>query len=135
MSGYAIDSNIISFMLRKDKKLQARVYMESNSGQGVIIPAIAFYEVKRGLLDAKATIKLQAFENLCNILSVDDLDMDTLNIAASIYISLKRNGQLIEDADILIAASCIAHDYTLVTNNIRHFTNIAGLHLADWTNE
>jgi predicted nucleic acid-binding protein len=135
MSGYAIDTNIISFLLRKNKKLQEKVYMESNYGQGVTIPPIAFYEVKRGLLDANATAKLSAFENLCSMLGVDDLDMNTLDNAASIYANLKKNGQLIEDADILIAASCVTHDYVLVTNNTKHFINIDGLQTVDWTSE
>ena len=40
MSGYAVDTNIISFMLRGDRYLQEKVYLEANSGAGVVIPPI-----------------------------------------------------------------------------------------------
>ncbi len=30
-------------------------------------------------------------------------------------------GELIEDADIFIAAMCLKNDYVLVTNNVKHF--------------
>lgn len=68
MNGYALDANIISFLLRKNKKLQDKVYYEANIGRDVIIPAIAYYEVKRGLMDVKATEELVAFERLCDII-------------------------------------------------------------------
>jgi predicted nucleic acid-binding protein len=135
MSGYALDTNIITFLLKKDKKLQAKVYSEANEGQRVIIPPIAFYETKRGLLDLQATTKLSAFERLCDVLGVADMDMETLETAANIYVTLKQKGRLVEDADILIAASCIAHGYTLVTNNTKHFEHIESLRLVDWVQE
>jgi predicted nucleic acid-binding protein len=37
------------------------------------------------------------------------------------------------DMDVLIAAFCKTYDLTLVTNNTKHFENIAGLRLADWS--
>jgi predicted nucleic acid-binding protein len=50
-----------------------------------------------------------------------------------LYASLSRQGALIEDADIFIAAFCLVNDYPLVTNNTRHFGRIAELTLVDWT--
>ncbi|ADT85057.1 hypothetical protein TERMP_02083 [Thermococcus barophilus MP] len=37
---------------------------------------------------------------------------------------MKRNGELIEDADLLIAATAIAKGYTLWTRNIKHFERL-----------
>ena len=133
MNGYAVDTNIISFMLRGDKKLQTKVLQEVSGGNDVIIPPIVYYEIKRGLIDYHAPAKLAAFEKLCGMLGAVDMDTKTLDIAAGIYAALKKVGKLIEDSDILIAASCIAHGYTLVTNNTKHFTGITGLNLEDWT--
>ena len=132
MSGYALDTNIISFLLRGDRGLQIKVYQEANNGKGVIIPPIAYYEAKRGLIDYHAPKKLAAFERLCEMLGVDDMDMETLDKAAGIYATLKKAGRLIEDSDILIAASCIARGYTLITDNTRHFERIEGLKHVNW---
>ena len=62
MNGYAVDTNIISFLLRGDRQLQEKIYHEANDGDGVIIPPIAYYETKRGLIDYHAPVKLAAFE-------------------------------------------------------------------------
>jgi len=132
MSCYALDTNIISYLLRGNRELQERVYNEVNDGEGVIIPLIVYYEIKRGLVDSLATIKLAAFERLCYMLDMDEMDIKTLDIAANIYANKKHQGSLVEDADILIAASCIAHGYTLVTNNERHFAGIDGLRVVNW---
>jgi len=35
-------------------------------------------------------------------------------------------------ADILTAAFCKSHDFTLVTHNEKHFENMSGLHYCDW---
>jgi predicted nucleic acid-binding protein len=132
MNGYAADTNIISFLLRGDKQLQEKIYREANDGKGVIIPPIAYYEIKRGLIDYHAPVKLAAFERLCAMLGVDEMDVETLNKAAGIYAALKKTGRLIEDSDILVTASCIAHGYTLITDNTRHFERVDGLQFVNW---
>ncbi|MGI8551161.1 MAG: PIN domain-containing protein [Dehalococcoidia bacterium] len=45
---------------------------------------------------------------------------------------LRARGQLIPDFDLLIAATALVHDRTLVTHNTRHFSRIPGLSLLDW---
>ena len=42
---------------------------------------------------------------------------------------LRRQGQLIPDLDLLIAATALAHDLTLVTRNRHHFERIPDLRL------
>jgi len=49
-----------------------------------------------------------------------------------IYSTLKRRGELIGDADILIAASCLVRDMTLITNNENHFRRIDNLPVENW---
>ena len=133
MSGYAVDTNIISFMLRGDRQLQERVYREANDGAGVIIPPIAYYEVKRGLISVHAPVKLAAFERLCKMLGVGEMGVETLDKAAGIYASLKKAGRLIDDSDILIAAFCLTHGHTIITDNTRHFERVDGLINVNWT--
>ena len=48
------------------------------------------------------------------------------------YADLHRRGKLIGDADILIAATAIENNLTLVSNNQTHFSRITGLELNNW---
>ena len=45
---------------------------------------------------------------------------------------LKRQGRPIGANDLLIAATALAHDVTLVTHNTREFSQVPGLRLEDW---
>jgi tRNA(fMet)-specific endonuclease VapC len=45
---------------------------------------------------------------------------------------LQRQGQVIADFDLLIAATALVHGLKLVTHNRRDFERIPGLVLDDW---
>ncbi len=51
---------------------------------------------------------------------------------ADIRLSLEKQGLPIGEMDMMIAASAVSGGYTLVTNNIRHFSRIDGLDLENW---
>jgi len=46
--------------------------------------------------------------------------------------SLAAVGRPIGPNDLLIAATALAHDLTLVTHNLREFSRITGLKIEDW---
>jgi len=50
-----------------------------------------------------------------------------------VYKELYHKGFTVGELDILIAAFCLIHDLTLVTNNTKDFENINGLIIVDWT--
>lgn len=43
--------------------------------------------------------------------------------------ALRRQGQLIPDMDLLIAATALSRDLTLLTRNVRHFARIPPLRI------
>ena len=45
---------------------------------------------------------------------------------------LRRQGRPIGPNDLLIAATALAYDVTLVTHNTREFNRVPGLRLEDW---
>lgn len=130
---YALDSNIISQLLKDNDRVYTRYFDVLSRGDKCTIPLIVYYEVRRGLKANDANRKMRSFERLCLALGVDDLTQTDMNTAADIYAERKLRGTPIEDADLLIAAQCLTRGYTLVTNNTKHFKNIKGLGIVDWT--
>jgi predicted nucleic acid-binding protein len=129
---YALDTNIISYILRGDKNIKQRWRQEELAGKRSMIPLVAYYEVRRGLLANGATIKMRLFEELCEVFGVYDLTKADMNTAASIYADRKCRGMMMADSDLLIAAQCVNQGYTLVTHNTQHFEDIEGLQIVDW---
>lgn len=46
---------------------------------------------------------------------------------------LRKLGQMVDDFDLLIAATAVANDLIMVTNNQAHLGRVNGVKIEDWT--
>ena len=129
---YALDTNIISYLLKDDPVVYENYNLATASGEYCVIPPVAYYEIRRGLLYVDATTKLDDFGVLCSEFDIGEMSGQSWDEAAQLYAMLRKERRLIEDADIFIAAFCITGGYTLVTHNTKHFEDIDGLQIVDW---
>jgi predicted nucleic acid-binding protein len=132
MTKYALDTNIVTYYLKGTKTIIDRVSAETGNANAVIIPPMVFYEIKRWLLTVNAVKKLELFEEMCSLSGIGTIGREIMEIASVIYSDLQKKGITIGDNDILIASYCLYHDITLVTNNEKHFKNIANLKMSNW---
>jgi len=134
MITYALDTNIISYMLKGDIKISTSFRQENDKGNIFIIPVAVYYEIRRGLLAVNATAQMQAFKKLCDSFDVEEMNINSWEEAAKIWASLRKSGTTLgkDDGDIFIAAHCILNNYTLVTDNISDFIRINGLKFVSW---
>jgi len=79
--------------------------------------------------------KLAEFDDFVRHLYLRQLTRRVIGIAADLYVALWKRGEPLEDADILIAATALAHNLVLVTDNERHFLRIPGLDVENWLRE
>jgi tRNA(fMet)-specific endonuclease VapC len=93
---------------------------------------ITRYEILRGLKAKDANRQVERFEEQCAESLVFPLSDEIVVRAAEIYGSLHKRGALIEDADILIAATALVHGLELVTENPSHFSRIPDLVIEGW---
>lgn len=59
---------------------------------------------------------------------------DVARAAATLRRHLRKQGQLLGDFDILIAATALHHEAPLVTENVEHFRRVPGLQVISWRN-
>jgi tRNA(fMet)-specific endonuclease VapC len=69
---------------------------------------------------------------LAEIFPIVGITRSTIEAFADVKMALDKKGESIEDFDLLIAASALSLNYTLVTNNTKHFNRIEGLQLENW---
>jgi len=133
MKKYAIDTNIISYILKNNKTIINKYRYECNQGNEFVMIPIVYYEINRWLLEKNA-IKLQIeFNMMCDEFPLLDTNKNVWDKAAEIYVNTRKKGKSIgSDADLLITAYCIVNNCTLITNNIRHFENIEELNVTNW---
>ncbi len=132
MAEYFLDTNILIEILRNNSVVLNCVRRVTLDRHDIRINALSYYETRRGLLSVGQASTLRTFDSFCHIFGVVHLDQAALDRACQIYLDLKKRGQLIEDADILIAAITLANKATLVTDNINHFQRIGTLRVENW---
>ncbi len=127
-----LDTDILSAVMRGNPSatVQARSYLEVH--RQFTFSVITRYEVLRGLLAKDAKRQLTAFDQLCASSRVLPITDEIVVQAAALYADLCRRGELINDADILIAATALAHGLVMVTNNESHFRRIRNLQIENW---
>ena len=128
---YLIDTDIIIFALRKDKSVLIK--FEENKNIPISISMITYAELifgaKRSQNEQQNMIKVRHIRELYPI---EDLNEGVMEGFADIKAKMFNNGIRIEDMDLLIAATAIYNDLTLVTNNVKHFEKIPYLKLENW---
>jgi tRNA(fMet)-specific endonuclease VapC len=92
-----------------------------------IITVGELYDGAIGSADSAATLmSLRQVLGAFPVLPLNDAIMEAF---APIRVPLRRQGLLIPDLDMLIAATAISYDLTLLSRNRRHFQRIPGLAL------
>lgn len=129
---YLLDTNIITEILKENEKVIKKAQTVQIEGKEILINAISYYEIKRGLLSTNATKQLEKFEQLCKIFGLALLDnKEIFDIASLIYKDLKQKGKIIEDADILIASISLNGNFILISAD-NDFNRIKNLRVENW---
>ena len=94
-----------SAIMRKNPNAIERAHSYLEFHRQFTFSVITRYEILRGLIAKGAAKQMDAFEQLCAASRVLPLTDPMIVQAASVYADLHRRGELIGDADILIAAN------------------------------
>lgn len=127
-----LDTDVLSALMRRTPAAlqRARTYLADHPQ--LTISLVTRFEVLRGLKAKHASAQLAAFESFCTNNEVLPITDAVIVRAADIYADLRLRGQLIADADILIAATALDKGLALATNNRADFGRIAQLRIANW---
>jgi len=129
---YALDANIISYFLKNDEVIIQKIHEETEKQNKFFVPPIVYFEIQNWLVKNGSSAKAEIFQRIYSEQGIGVIDKDVLDIAVKEKSKLQKQGLIIEDSDLLIAAYCLKHRLTLVTNNTKHFKNIENLKIINW---
>ena len=125
---YLIDTDWIIHYLLGAAPIKKR--LRELKPEGLAVSIISLAEVYEGVFysrDPKASQK--GFDEFLENVSIFGVDDEICQVFAKERGKLRKKSALIGDFDLLIASTCLCHEVTLLTNNVRHFERIEGLKL------
>ena len=132
MTTYALDTNIVSYFLKGDPAIVARIRLENNNGNQFVIPPMVYFEIQNWLLKNNSKSKMAVFMKMYSAGGIGVIDKTVLDIASTVKLKMQQQGKGISDDDLFIAAYCIRHNLPLVTNNTRHFIHVENMKILNW---
>lgn len=130
---YVLDTNTISYYFRGDPQVAPR--LQALPPKNIGVPAIVMYELQYGLLrlpKAAGKPRLAALAAFLQPLRVLAFDAACADQAARLRVALETHGTPIGPHDVLIAATALRHEATLVTRNVREFARVPQLRVETW---
>jgi predicted nucleic acid-binding protein len=125
MESIVLDTDILIDFLRN--KREAVLLVESLRNENLATTGINAFELFWGAYRAKS--QLESVEKLLNSIIMLNTTKESMREAGRITASLDSQGNQINVGDLLIAAICKVNNYTIATNNKKHFERIEGLKL------
>lgn len=128
---YLLDSDIWIFSLRGDRKVTAN--LEAHAADPKALSAISYGELLYGAMKSARPVENAAkVRRIGELFAVVDVSTPVMETFGSLKAEMDRHGKKVDDFDLVIASTAILLNYTLVTNNTRHFRHIPGLNLDNW---
>ena len=128
---YLIDSDIMIYSLNKNEKVQAQFlkYEKVPKYISVITYGELLYGAKKSIQVEKNLASLYRVRNLFPVIKID---LPIIEIFSDLKVKYQKRGTVIDDFDLLIAATALTYNQILVTNNTKHFSKIKELALDNW---
>jgi tRNA(fMet)-specific endonuclease VapC len=131
MSRYMLDTDTVSHALRGYGRAGVRIRALRPSD--VCMSSLTLAELRYGA-DKKASRKLhRLIDAVIEAIEPLSFDFAAADAYGTVAATLEHRGAPIGVFDSLIAAHAISLGFTLVTNNVKHFTRVAGLRVENWT--
>ena len=129
---YLLDTNICIY-IAKHNPPEVRERFASHAASELVMSVITLGELRFGAERSQQREKaLASIEALEHLIAVAPLGEGAAENYGQIRADLQRQGRIIGNNDLWLAAHARAEGWILVTNNETEFTRVAGLQVENW---
>ena len=127
---FMLDTDIASYLIRGDHPSVTEKFTEFY--ENCVMSSITAAELQYGARKRNNRVLTKKVQALCNLLTIIPWNDEAANAYAKLRVELETAGTPIGNMDMLIAASAIAENAILVTNNVEHFSKVVSLKIENW---
>ncbi|MFP4563818.1 MAG: type II toxin-antitoxin system VapC family toxin [Spirochaetia bacterium] len=129
---YLIDTDIIIYSLKGNKTVNTHI--KNNRAHPKSLSVITYGELIYGARKSQNSEKnLARVRRISEIFPIIDVSPSIMDAFGELKVTLQSSGTTLDDMNLLIASTALAHNLILVTNNVKHFSRINGLEIENWT--
>ncbi|MEK6607911.1 MAG: PIN domain-containing protein, partial [Myxococcota bacterium] len=129
---YLLDTNALSEILRKRPDPAFLTRLRAIPAESLHTSSICVFELRLGAALRGGRLWERVEADVLPRVRVLPLGRDEAIRAGEVWAGLQRAGQPIGLEDVLIAATALVRDLTVVTGNVRHFDRVPGIRVANW---
>ena len=131
MTGFMVDTDISSYIIRRRPATLVEKF--EKHGETLSVSVITAAELRFGAEKVARPKLTELVEAYLERLAILDWTNEVTHHYARIRTELERSGKPIGNMDLLIAAHAVSQGMTVVTNNLKHFSNVPGLKVEVWS--
>ncbi|MBN1698398.1 MAG: type II toxin-antitoxin system VapC family toxin [Spirochaetales bacterium] len=129
---YLIDTDIIIYSIKGNSVVHDHFLINENIPKSISV--ITYGELLFGAKKSQNYEKnIAVVYRIKELFPIIDIDKAIIETFCELKVNLQKAGSPIDDFDLLIASTALTMNYTLVTNNEKHFNKIKGLKLENWS--
>jgi tRNA(fMet)-specific endonuclease VapC len=131
MTGFMLDTDISSYIIKR--RPATLVEKCERPGETLNVSVITAAELRFGAEKAARPKLTELVEAYLERLAILDWTNEVTRHYARMRSELERSGKPIGNMDLLIASHATSQGMTVVTNNLKHFSNVADLKVEVWS--
>jgi tRNA(fMet)-specific endonuclease VapC len=131
LSGYLLDTNIISALVRAPQGALSQHVARAGQGN-VFTSVVVAAELEFGAMKRSSPRLTHSLQAILGAIAVKPFEISAATHYGRLRLGLEQAGLPISGNDMLIAAHALDLDATLVTDNLREFSRVGGLRLENW---
>ncbi len=128
---FALDTNTLIYFFKGEGRVADKLL--STPPSEIAVPAVVLYELYVGVTKSTSPdLRARQLKEMMELVVILNLDEAVAKEAAAIRATLEMAGTPIGPIDNLVAGTTRANGAVLVTRNVREFSRVEGLRLANW---
>ncbi len=128
---FLLDTDTIIYALKGDPSVKKR--LEEHIGDPMGVSVVSLMELYYGAYKSRrVTVNLARIRAIEAAFEVIPVSLAAAQTFGELKTDLEKQGTPLDDFDLVLAACALTHNFTLVTNNTKHFSRIAELRLVNW---
>ena len=129
---YLLDTDTVIYFLKGHSRVVENFKAHRKIPKALSV--ITYGELIFGCRKSQHVVEnLARIRQLAECYPIFDVTRSIMECFGEMKALLTRSGKPVDDFDLLIACTALTMNYTIVTNNVKHFQKITGLKVVNWT--